>query len=259
MLSESVDGIELLRFARLSDVPGVAHAITVKPANMACHCGPGTEAAPEARRRVCEAMGLSFEHLTCAEQVHGNRIAVVDESLAGAGRAGRAEAVHGVDGLLTDVPGVPLMLLSADCPLIVVADPHRPAVGVAHAGWRGTVRRIAHRLCERMVDTFGSDPAELRAGVGPSAGPERYVVDEKVWGAAAESLRGAGKYFRQTPRGMTFDLWAANRDLLLEAGVSTDHIEVACTCTIQDARFFSYRREGPGTGRFALVAGLRRS
>lgn len=265
MISERLDDIELLRFDVPAGRTGLAHAITTKPWNMACHRGPDAASTVERRRRVCDALGLRFEHLTCAEQVHRSRLAVVGAGQAGAGRDGRASAVPGVDGLLTDQPGVGLMLLSADCPLVLVFDPHRPALGVAHASWRCTVGRISRRLTDRMVDLYGSDRSELWAGIGPSAGPLRYVVGDDVRQRAAETLDDHERYFRQmpsTPDGsgsMTFDLWSANRDQLLAAGLRPDRIETAGICTIVDERFFSYRREGAETGRFALVAGIRTS
>lgn len=257
MIVSALDATELLRFELLAGLAGLAHAITCKPWNMACHCGPDAGSAPDCRRRVCEYLGLPFEMLTCAEQVHGNELAVVDAATAGAGRNGRASAVRGVDGLLTDRPGVGLMLLSADCPLVVVFDPRRRAVGVAHASWKGTVGQISRRLVGRMTAAFGSDPADLYAGVGPSAGPGQYVVGSNVLERAAASLADHERYFRQTPAGMTFDLWAANRDQLADSGISPDRIELAGLCTMRDERFFSYRREGPRTGRFALVAAVR--
>ncbi len=246
----------LLRFPGLAGEPRLVHAVTTKPWNMACHCGP--EAAHAAKRRgtLCLFLGMSFDRLTCAEQIHQTGLAVVDERLAGAGRDGRASAVVGVDGLLTRRPDTPLMLLSADCPLVLVYDHGVPAVGVAHASWRCTVAGITRRLVETMVSELGCDRNRLRAGIGPSAGPERYVVGEEVL-AAARALPQADRYFARCGAGMTFDLWAANHDQLRWAGVPADHVESARICTIGDERFYSYRREGPETGRFALVAGIR--
>ena len=256
MIVEPLHDGKLLRFGAIAELPGCTHAITVKPWNMACHCGPDAGAAVERRRTVCDALDLPFERLTCAEQVHGCELAVVDVGQAGAGRDGRASAIAGVDGLLTDQPGIGLMLLSADCPLVLVCDPGRPAVGVAHASWRGTVSRISQHLANRMIGELGCKPADLWAGIGPSAGPECYVVGDDVRQQAAASLDDPERYFQQTPGGMTFDLWSANRDQLLAAGLRSERIEVAGISTIRDDRFFSYRREGPETGRFALVAGV---
>ncbi len=257
MIVESAGGIDLLRFGALADLAGLAHAITTGPWNMACHCGPDVRLAVSRRQRVCDTLGLAFDRLTCAEQIHGGELAVVQPEQVGAGRDGRASAVAGVDGLLTDRPGVGLMVLSADCPLVLVFDPQRRALGVAHASWRCTVAQISRCLVDGMADVFGCDPVGLRAGIGPSAGPERYVVGDDVRQRAAAVFDHHDRYFRQTPAGMTFDLWSANRDQLLAAGLRANRVEVAGICTIQDDRFFSYRRDGPETGRFALVAGLQ--
>lgn len=231
--------------------------MTTRPWNMACHCGPEAAASVGRRRQICDHLGLAFEALTCAEQVHGSELAVVDDRSAGAGRDGRETAVPGVDGLLTDRPGVGLMLLSADCPLVVVFDDRRGAVGVAHASWKGTVGQISRRLVSRMIEAFGCDPADMHAGVGPSAGPESYVVGDEVRERAAASPANHERYFRDKPGGMTFDLWSANRDQLIESGLRSDRVEVAGICTLADERFFSYRREGPETGRFALVVAVK--
>jgi hypothetical protein len=257
MIAEPLDDVTLLRFSTLVRQPDLTHAITTKSWNMACHCGPDADLAIGRRRRLCQIMNLPFDQLTCAEQVHGTGLAVADGTLVGAGRTDRSSAVPGVDGLLTDRPGVGLMVLSADCPLILVFDPRRPAVGVAHASWRGTVGQIGCRLVDRMRAEFGSRPEALWAGIGPSAGPDRYVVGEEVRRSAEASLGNHDRYFRTTPSGVTFDLWSSNRDLLIAAGVRPDHIELAGLCTIQDERFFSFRREGDAAGRFALVAGIR--
>ncbi len=256
MDAQPPDSFGILKFDELARQQRLVHGITTKPWNMACHCGPDQEKVVGWRQDVCQRLRLPFERLTCAQQVHGGEIAHVDDEQAGAGRQGRSDSISGVDGLTTDRPGIGLMLLSADCPLILVFDPLRPALGLAHASWKGTVARISQRLVERMVALFASDPRELFAGIGPSAGPQRYVVGDEVRKAAAESLGNHGRYFRQTSSGMTFDLWSANRDLLQSTGVRPDRIEIAGQCTIGDERFFSWRREGPETGRFALVAGL---
>ncbi|MBN1347272.1 MAG: laccase domain-containing protein [Phycisphaerae bacterium] len=256
MITQNLEDIELLRFESLATHDHLVHAVTTGPWNMACHCGPCATEAPARRRRLCEHLGLSFNRLTLAEQVHQNGLAIVDDAVAGAGRGARHTAVPGVDGLLTDRPDTGLMLLSADCPLVLLFDPRTPAVGVAHASWRCTVARIGARLVQRMTEAFGSQPTELMAGIGPSAGPERYVVGQDVR-RAASSLPGHERFFRRVAGGMTFDLWAANREQLIEAGLRPGRIELARLCTIDDERFFSYRRQGPETGRFALVAGLR--
>ena len=107
--------------------------------NYAPHRGHNREGAIDARRRVCEILGAEYDRLTSPEQVHGGEVVAVEEGDIGRGRDGRGTAVRYVDGLLCDKPGVPLILLSADCPLVCVYDPKRRAVGpstpVGRAPW----------------------------------------------------------------------------------------------------------------------------
>jgi YfiH family protein len=154
-----------------------------------------------------------------------------------------------VDALVTDTPGLPLALMYADCASVFLFDPVRRAIGLAHAGWRGTASEIALRTVETMADAFGSVPGELYAGLGPHIGPCCYAVGPEVV-HAFEKWPGA-----VLKRGDRFhaDLGAANRAQLLSAGVLEARITVSTPCTSCHADdFFSYRREGT-TGRMAAV------
>ncbi|MFQ5422496.1 MAG: polyphenol oxidase family protein [Phycisphaerae bacterium] len=257
LTSEEFFDTALLRFPALDALGSFSHAITTRPWNMAPHRGPDAERAVERRRRVCDHLGFAFERLTAPEQIHGGLVIPVASSDVGAGRFGREGAVRFVDGLVCDRPGVPVLQLSADCPLIVAVDPEGRAFGVAHASWRGTVARIAEALVGQMVDAFDTHPDGLLVAICPCAGPDRYEVGDDLRRVACAALRGAERYF---PRGSSgrccFDLRAANVDQLLGAGVRKERIHVAEACTIGDERFYSHRREGERTGRFAVIAGF---
>jgi YfiH family protein len=257
MLADDHGPIPLLHFPKLSKLGGLVHAITLRPANMACHLGPDPAGTVRRRQALCRQLGVDFACLTLPEQVHGARLAEIGREDVGAGREGRQDAIAGVDGLVCTLPGVPIMVLSADCALVVVYDPRRAALGVAHASWKGTVGRVTQNVAERMVDQLGCRPADLWAGIGPAAGPLRYQVGEEVRQQARRTLPEADRYFPSIAGGIAFDLWACNRDQLLAAGVPAEQIELAGLCTIADRRFFSYRRDGPDTGRFALIAAIR--
>lgn len=191
---------------------------------------------PADRERFFAAFGLPPG--AWCEQVHGNIVAAVD----GPG------TVPGADALVTDVANVPLAIRHADCVPIVLCDPGR-AVGVAHAGWRGTVARIASRAVRTMYERYGSDPSTLVCAIGPSIAPDRYEVGPEVIAAA----RGA---FGDAPvlRDSRFDLWEANAVDLESAGVARERIELAGIST--GGEFFSYRAEGTASGRSATVAML---
>ena len=119
------------------------------------------------------------ETIARVKQVHGDAIAVVGEN-----GAFLAEA----DGLCSDIAGTGMMLLGADCPLVIVFDPHRPALGLAHAGWRGTVQRILRNLILTMADQYGSDPGHLIAGIGPGICKNCFEVGPEVIAEAEKNL-----------------------------------------------------------------------
>ena len=142
----------------------------------------------------------------------------------------------------------------ADCVPVVLHDPVRHALGLAHAGWQGTVARIASATVGAMVAQFGSDPAHVVAAIGPSIGPDEYEVGEDVvararaaYGDAAPILHTGGKTY--------FDLWAANEHDLRSAGVT--QVEVAGISTARHLDEFYSHRVARDTGRFATIAMLR--
>lgn len=255
---EDVHGdLVLLRFERLSAENGVAHAVTTRPHNYAPHRGCGREEAVAWRQRVCRILRLEFECLTSPAQVHGAEILRVERADMGRGRDGRASAVPYVDGLITDQPGIPLILLSADCPLVWVYDPKRPAVGAVHASWQGTVARASENLVRQMRRAFGSEPSSLLAGIAPSAGPCCYEVGAEIRRIAETRLGNLERCFAQRDGRLFFDLWTANLHQLTESGILPEHVELAGLCTICDRRFWSHRRDGAEAGRFALILALR--
>jgi YfiH family protein len=225
------------------------------------------------RKEVCRVLELPFERLTSPAQVHGGEVVPVTASDAGCGRDGRGSAVKYVDGLVTNDPGVPLILLTADCPLVCAYDPVRRAVGAVHSSWQGTVAHATAQMIRVMQQAFGSDPGDLLAAIAPSAGPCCYEVGEDVRRIARTRLpdadvffslfrfavqgRGGGDEPKHRPSRLTFDLWSANKQQLLDAGLRAANIELAGLCTICNPRFWSHRRDGVAAGRSALFLGLR--
>jgi len=247
----------LLRFPHLMSVPGFAHVVTTRPWNMAPHRGPQKELAIDRRRKICGHIGLPFDRLTAADQIHSAHVLRIEPSDVGAGRETRESAMRFTDGLVCDLPGVAVMQFSADCPLIVLVDPGRRVLGTAHASWRGTVAGIATELVRQMRKEFGVAPAELVGGLCPCAGPVEYEVGDDVRRIAESRLGDVGRYFPSRGGRIYFDMRAANAAQLVEAGLKAANIHVASASTMSDERFFSHRRDGADTGRFALIAGFR--
>ena len=250
--------MDLVFFESLARAPGLMHAFTTRPHNLAPHQGKNRDRALQNRQRVCAALGLDFEKLTAASQIHGPDVLAVTQEDVGRGRDGRHSAVPFVDGLITDRMGVPLLSLCADCPTLLAYDPIRRAVGVAHASWRGTLGGIAGNLVEQLHRCFGCHPADLLVGIGPSAGPCCYEIKNDVRRVAASRLgKDVQRLVPQRDGRFYFDLWATLEEQFLQAGVRREHVEPARLCTICDQRFYSHRREGEQTGRFGLLCALR--
>ncbi len=154
------------------------------------------------------------------------------------------------DGLITNVPGIPLDQRFADCTPILMINPVQHAVGTAHAGWQGVVARVAEATVQAMQQAYGSDPADLVAGIGPAIGPvvtQRFEVVEAI----SSSQIYPDRLFTPSPNaGRAYlNLWEANAQQLRDAGVN--HIEVAelCTACNKDI-FFSHRGDKGQSGRF---------
>ncbi|HWL93362.1 MAG TPA: polyphenol oxidase family protein [Phycisphaerae bacterium] len=254
--STALEDSRVFQFPALLDVPGFRHAVTSRPWNMATHCGPDTDKAPARRRKVCDFLELPFENLTAADQIHSPHVIRVRESDIGAGRDGRHSALKFIDGMICDIPNVPLMQFSADCPLLLLIEPRRRLFGMCHASWRGTVAEISVELVRQLRKEFSVDPAALVGGLCPCAGPLEYEVGEDVRRIALARLPEAERFFPKVRGGWRFDLRAANLDQLARSGVDPAAISVASICTLSDERFYSFRCEGEKAGRFALVAGF---
>ena len=231
------------RFAPLSAIPSIVHAVTTRQGldvNLAKN-NPH-QAAPQ----VATAMGLAS--VAYCKQVHAGKVLAVDKG----GFAGE------VDALAANTPSLGLMCFSADCPLILAADAAGTAIGIAHASWRGTAAGIAMSLVELLTGQFSARAKDLVACICPSAGPCCYEVGTDVLDALGSVMRHADRFFIRRDGKMFMDLWAANRQQLLDCGLARKNIHAAGLCTIcRNDILPSYRLEGANAGRFVAVIGRR--
>jgi YfiH family protein len=159
--------------------------------------------------------------------------------------------------LITDAPGVALMLRFADCLPVLLYDPVRRAIGLAHAGWRGTVAGIAAKAISAMTEAYGSRPGDIIADLGPCIGPCCYQVGTDVIELVKANFNPWQELLHPQGDGsLHFDLREANRRQLAELGVEEIEMIQLCTACRTD-EFFSYRAEGGHTGCFAVVLGKR--
>lgn len=239
------------QFEVLADADGLVHAFSTRPQDVSARRDARQAERAAARATMARDLGLDPDRLSWCVQAHRDRIAVI-ESPQPAGE------LDGYDAVITNVPNQALMTFSADCPLVLLFDPRRRALGLVHSSWRCTVGQLVRRTVVQMCERFGARPRDLHCGIGPSAGPTEYEVGDDVLAAAAD-LPEPESLFPIAPDGRRcFDLWRANRLLLEATGIPAAQIHVAgvCTMTATDV-FYSFRQEGVGCGHFGLMAALR--
>jgi polyphenol oxidase len=227
--------------------------------NLGDHVGDDHEAVLENRRRLCAALGV--QRLTVADQRHGARVAVIEAALAGRGHDGAADAraaLPDTDAMVTSAPGVALATIVADCAPVVLYDPVRHAVGVAHCGRRGAVLGTLPATILTMRHAFGCRPENLLAGIGPAIGADSYEIGnaeaEQVIAAFGEAAATAGLLTPTRPGHCTFDLVAALRIQLRDVGVADGNVHpMGVDTRTSTADFFSDRAARP-CGRFMAVA-----
>lgn len=206
----------------------------------------------ENRERMRRAVG--FPWLDWIRLEHGNRVHLVD------GFPGDPTETPLGDALITSCPRLPLTIYYADCVPIVFLDADRPAIGVAHAGWRGTVDDVAAATVVAMQTHFGTDARRLLCGLGSSIGPCCFEVDDDV----ASVVRSRFPLWQDSVVGVrnnqksSIDLWSLNKLQLERAGVPRQNIAISRLCTAcRPDLFFSYRRDRKATGRLAMLVALR--
>jgi purine-nucleoside/S-methyl-5'-thioadenosine phosphorylase / adenosine deaminase len=230
--------------------------------NLGFRSGDDPDAVLENRAVVAQILGFEPEALTLARQVHGSAVAVVRARDRGRGAVVEDDAFPKTDAMITNEADVPLGVLIADCAAVSFYDPGKSAIGIAHAGWKGTLARIVEKTIGAMAAAYGSEPPDIVAGVSPCVGACHYEVGAEV----AEAYRGvfgeeAAYFLTKDPRGSyRLHLTEANRRQLLQAGIAADKIETSGLCTACTRElFYSYRRDGARTGRFAGIIVLHRT
>ncbi|MGA9532765.1 MAG: peptidoglycan editing factor PgeF [Anaerolineales bacterium] len=259
MVEIESNGLHYLQF-ELLPADRVAHGVFTRSGgvsqppwtslNVGSTVGDDPQAVNENRRRLFQALGRSPESSFDLWQVHAARVVRASEPRHG-------PPYPKADGVVTDSTDVTLWMRFADCVPILIYDPVRPAVGMAHAGWKGTVRQVVSALIHRMQVDFGSEPSDLRAAIGPAVAGHHYPVGADV----VDALHGqwgddAAPFLRWEEGTAHLDLAGANTHLLREAGVADiERADICTMCNLSD--WFSHRGEHGQTGRFGAAIALR--
>jgi YfiH family protein len=246
---ELFDGLDLVH-AVITRHGGVSPAPWAS-LNVGGTVGDSVENVIENRRRSFAALNRQIETLFDVWQIHSDDVVIADAPRP------PAEAHRKADIILTDKPSVTLYMRFADCTPIYLYDPIHKAVGLAHAGWIGTVKKVAAAAVKAMQERYASRAEDLLAGIGPSicvdhypVGPEVVIKVEEAYGSDAQGL------LKQKNGQVHFDLWAANHLALEQCGVKNIQVSQICTaCNVDD--WFSHRAENGKTGRFGGLIALK--
>jgi polyphenol oxidase len=234
---------DLLTIPALAADRDLGHAFSTVPmGSMGLTHAADPTMVVENRRRFVHSLHANPEWLTVVGAVHGCEVVRVDRPLT---------LVEGVDGIVTDRPGIALFAVFADCLPLIVHDPVKRAVGLAHAGWRGTEAGIAGEVVAMFSREYGSVASELRVGIGPGICGDCYEVGPEFAERFPPEVLRAGEGDR-----LLLDLVEANRRQFIEAGVANGQIWAHELCTLESDELFSHRRQPDGT-RFGALAVLR--
>lgn len=256
MIKIDTPELDYLVFEKLNREPNLRHAVTLRR----------PEPTERTIKKTARILGLDHNSVIKPQQIHSDKIAVLRKP---------GENIGPVDGACTTIKNVPLALVGADCPLIIAYDPENHALGLAHAGWRGTSRKIAIKLLRKMKTEFNCDTRQMIAGIGPGICRHCYVVGPEVAEQFKNQFNDTEKYLcKINPNNNAaanlqntlndpakpkwrLDLNQANQTQLIRAGMPKKNIEISPYCTYEQKKwFYSYRRDGKKTGRIALIAGL---
>lgn len=228
--------------------------------NLSFTRGDKKEHVEQNYRIISESIGFPCESIVCSDQTHTANILEVGPKDCGSG-VWHPKPYRDIDGLITNQPGVTLATFYADCVPLYLVDPVNHAIGLCHSGWRGTVSKIGKAAVQAMIETYGSDPGDIIAAIGPSICQDCYEVSEDVavqfqeaFGQAADQKmllnKGNGKY--------QLDLWQACRHVFIEAGINPDHISGPNLCTCCNPELlFSHRASGGKRGNLAAFMCLK--
>ena len=217
--------------------------------------GDDLHAVSENRSKLAEWLGIDADKIILPFQTHGTEVKEISDHFFELADEEKKEYLNGVDAIFTRIPKVCIGISTADCVPILFYDPAKQIIAAAHAGWRGTCGRIAEKTINALVEMYNCHPSDVLVTIGPSISPKVYEVGQEV----VDNFEGAGfnipEIVKIRDTSIYLDLWKANQQSLLKAGIVAENIEVAGICTFTEhERFFSARRLGIKSGR--LLSGI---
>lgn len=259
----SYQGTEFFEFSNLKSLQGINHVVTTRKGgnsigyaadfNLSYSVEDSPESVFQNRSIVASFLNIQPENLIFPKQTHSDKIVIVTPHTT-------PEDLQGVDALITQMEGIAIGVMSADCVPVLIADPIKRVVAAIHAGWKGTVTGIVKKTVLKMLNEFDCNPHHLVAGIGPSISVMNYEVGQDVIEAVQASFSNYDKLLivGNTKGKAYFDLWKANQYWLTTCGIPESQIETAGICTYAHPEtFYSARYFHHKTGRFGACINIR--
>ncbi|WP_274421583.1 peptidoglycan editing factor PgeF [Blautia sp. XA-2221] len=265
------NGVTYLTWPEFEKIPGFVHGFSTRlggvsegiysSMNLSFTRGDKEEAVRENYNRISAALGFSPEDIVTSDQTHTANVCVITAGDRGNGIT-KPRPYTDVDGMVTNVPGLVLATFYADCVPLYFVDPVHKAVGLSHSGWRGTAAGIGAVTVKKLQEHYGSRPEDIYAAIGPSICQDCYEVSEDVILEFQKTFsRELWKdiFYKKENGKYQLNLWEANRQILLGAGVLPDHISMPNLCTCCNPEFlYSHRASQGKRGNLGAFLGIKR-
>lgn len=264
-----VNGVKYLTFNRLSEISFIKHAFSTKEGgvsknefksmNLSFSRGDIEEDVIENYHRFFDACGFSLDNIVMSDQVHDTKVFVVTKDVVKSlSTILKERKLTNIDGMITNVPNVPLITYYADCVPLYFVDVKNKAIGLSHSGWRGTVCGMGAKTVEAMVDEYNSNPLDIIAVIGPSICQKCYEVSKEVIDAVDERYKNIFEtsliYIAKDNGKYQLDLWMLNKLILKSAGLLEDNIIISDVCTSCNSDLlFSHRVTNGKRGNLAAI------
>lgn len=223
--------------------------------NLALHTKDKKENVLINRMIIAEVLGINANDFVVAEQVHGNKVYIVNEIDKGAGARNHKNSISGVDAMITADKGIPLLSFYADCVPLFFYAADKKIIALAHAGWKGSINKIAQKTIIKMKERYDIDYNKLRVAIGPSISRDYYQVNDYVVDKLKVGFNNWREFIIDRGKGQyLLDLWQLNISLIEELCVPSRQIILSNYCSYKDNEYFySYRKEKSKTGRMASI------
>ncbi len=259
--------VKYLAFNKLSEIDFIHHAFSTRIGGVSkgifesmnmSFANDDFDDVTENYKRFCSAAGFDFDTLVASSQDHNTFVRVCTKNDCGIGIT-REKDIMSVDALVTNEKGVTLVTYYADCTPLFFVDTKNKAIGLAHAGWRGTVGKIGEKVIKTMTQNYGTDPSDLVCAIGPAISKCCYEVDKACAdNFYALNLNDSDFIFKKDDGKFMIDLLQCNKQILVSAGVKEENITLSDLCTkCNSDLLWSHRATGGKRGTMSAFMTLK--